>query len=294
MKTLGKRSAMRGGALAAALFFMVVVTTAGIALLSSSTRNQIAIIERSVDVRLMMAAEAGLETVRGRFKFVAGVQDDWSVLAPSTNWTLVDTMTVNGIAVRVETRDVTTDSVGKAEVRTMATGPAHTRVVQMTLRVPSFSDYSVFLASTRKRTPAPGFMYMGDFYSAGNLGIQNSPLFFGQSYLGGVVQGNAGGGGGPTDTVAFPLLQAKENVEPVSMPPSAFGEGSMETAANLSNSVFYKNTFKIELKGTYFTRHYHWEKPSGTLPLSGTAQQDITIPSNGVIYIKSEECPANW
>ena len=117
------RHSHRGAALALALFFLILVTTAGIALLSSSTRNQLSIIERSIDVRLMIAAEAGLETVRGRFKFVAGVQDDWNVLVPSTTWSTVDTMTVNGISVTVQTRDVTTDSVGKAEVRTMATGP---------------------------------------------------------------------------------------------------------------------------------------------------------------------------
>ncbi len=293
MKTLGKRTAMRGGALAAALFFMVVVTTAGIALLGSSTRNQIAIIERSVDVRLMMAAEAGLETVRGRFKFVAGVQDDWSVLAPSTNWTLVDTMTINGIAVRVETRDVTTDSVGKAEVRTIAAGPNHDRVVQMTLRVPSFSDYGVFLASTQRRQPAPGFMYTGDFYTAGELRIANAPIFFGQAYVGGVITGNAGGGGGPTDTISFPMLQAKENTPAVTMPPSAFGEGTMESASNLTSTKLYKNTYKIELRGTTFRRWYHWRRTAPT-PTTGTAFQDINIPSNGVIYISADDCPANW
>ncbi|MDC1141935.1 hypothetical protein OAU50_02485 [Planctomycetota bacterium] len=290
MHSLGNRTTFRGGALAAALFFMIVVTTAGVALLNSSTSNQLAIIERSIDVRLMIAAEAGLESVRGRFRFVAGVQDDWSALVPSTSWTTIDTLTVNGIAVTVQTKNVTTDSVGKAQVRTIATGPSYSRVVQMTLRVPSFSDYAVFLAMTSKRNYATGFSFMGDYYTGGNVGIQNAPVFYGQSYIGGVVQGDAGGGGGPTDPISFPLVQAKENTPAVTMPPSSFGEGSLEAAANLTSTKLYKNTYKIELKGTYFTRHYHWKNST----TSGTATQDIAIPSNGVIYISADDCPVSW
>ena len=146
---------------------------------------------------------------------------------------------------------------------------------------------------TSQRNPAPGFMYMGDFYTGGNIGIHNAPLFFGQTYLGGTVVGNAGGGGGPTDTLSFPILQAKENAPPVSMPPSAFGEATMENAADLTSTKLYKNTYKIVFDGDQFIRHYHWKRNSPN-PTTGTATQTILIPSNGVIYVSSDDCPAGF
>lgn len=141
------RCRAKGGALIAALFFMIVVTIAGASLLQSSTLNQLAIIERSIDVRLMIAVEAGLESTCGRFRLVEGVQDDWSWMAASTRSSPYDlgTQTVNGIEVHLTCWPVGSPSVPLCTVRGGASVSGSTRYVELDLRIASFSDYSMYL-----------------------------------------------------------------------------------------------------------------------------------------------------
>ena len=145
------RQTAKGGALAAALFFMIVVTTAGIALLGSSTRNQIAIIERSVDVRLMIAVESSVESVRGRFKLVENVQEDWSWMAGKTISNPYDLgyVTINGISCHLQSWPIGDPSVPRCTVRGSASAAGITRFVEMDLKVPSFADYCMFSGGTR-------------------------------------------------------------------------------------------------------------------------------------------------
>src|SRR5688572_24214690 len=96
-----QRSGRRGGVLAAAMLFFVMVTVAGTAILSMSSIQKLRTVRNGIDVRLMIAAEGAIETVRGRFTLVKGVQDDWTWISSAT-WTSLGTINVNGINVDVE------------------------------------------------------------------------------------------------------------------------------------------------------------------------------------------------
>ncbi|MCL4731252.1 MAG: hypothetical protein KJ044_12545, partial [Planctomycetes bacterium] len=128
------RRARRGGALAAAMLFMILVTVAGTALLSMSVISRKSIVRNGVDVRLMIAAEAGIETMRGRFTLIQGIQDDWSWLNTAT-WTTVGTPVVNGTTVTVQALSVGGPSVPTARMRSMASASGRTRVIEYHIKV---------------------------------------------------------------------------------------------------------------------------------------------------------------
>ena len=114
------RQARRGSILGMAMLFFVMVTVAGAALLSMSTINRMKTVRNGVDVRLMIACEAAVESVRGRFTLIEGVQENWSWLSDSS-WTTIDTISVNGIPVTVQALGFADPSVPRARIRGSAT-----------------------------------------------------------------------------------------------------------------------------------------------------------------------------
>lgn len=139
------RSSKRGGALAAAMLFFVVVTVAGTSLLSVSMVTQQSIIRGGYDLRLLIAAEAGVATMRGRLALVRDVQEDWQAIMPNAGWNNMGSTTVNGIDVQVQAmRDTSYIAYPAARVRGIATGWNRNQVVEYTVRAPSITNHAFF------------------------------------------------------------------------------------------------------------------------------------------------------
>ncbi|MHC4840451.1 MAG: hypothetical protein ACYTDT_05740 [Planctomycetota bacterium] len=319
-RTLNRtRSSIKGGALAAALFFMIVVTTAGIALLSSSTRNQLVIIERSVDIRLMIAVESAVETVRGRFKLVQGVQDNWNWLS-SSSWTTIDTVTINGIPVTLQAQSIGGPSVPTAKVRGFASASNITRYVGYDIKVASFSDYAMFKNSSGSTTFGTNFKQVGNYYTNGSLSCPNLGIAcYGRTEIVGSFSYNSTYyPGGSNDPTLFPYQPANTNPSTVPMPDSNAQWDYLETVAEATDTFYAENTLEIEFMGTNFLRTYVYRKASGTgggthptgtswLTYSngatnwtstdlnnsdyGIATEVVAIPDEGVIYVDTG--PAN-
>jgi hypothetical protein len=166
------------------MLFFVVVAVAGVSMLSISQRHQIDTIRNGYDVRLLIAAEAGIETVRGRFTLIEGVQEDWNALLPDpTNWNDIGgPMTINGIQVQAQGISTGTPAVPRARVRAIATLLNRNRVVEYEIRVPSFSDFAIYSGSSNVLDiPAFGKFY-GPVYSTADISLSNRAgiEFFGE------------------------------------------------------------------------------------------------------------------
>ena len=133
------RATRKGGVLPAAMIFMIIVVVAGSVLLSVSTMHRLDIVRNGVDVRLMIACEAGAETIRGRFTLVKNVQDDWTWVSNSS-WTDLGTANINGMNVQLQAMRTGADSVPRCRVRARASASGRTRVVEQTIKIASFSD----------------------------------------------------------------------------------------------------------------------------------------------------------
>ena len=168
------RAGNKGGALASAMLFFVVVTVAGAALLSISMQHRLQIVRHGIDVRLMIAAEAGIESVRGRFTVVPQIQEDWASLVPGTGWNNIDSMTVNGIPVTVEARSIGGASVPTARVRSTAIAGSRRRTVEYTIKVATFSDYAVFNAGSGDSTLGVNYKGVGNLYFGGDVRTQKT------------------------------------------------------------------------------------------------------------------------
>lgn len=252
------------------MFFMIMVTIAGTALLSMSIISRQSIVRNGIDVRLMIAAEAGVESVRGRFTLVQGVQENWNWLS-STSFTSLGTVTVNGIVVSLSAQRYTDPSVPRAQVRGQASASGRTRVVEYTVRVAAFSDYAVYIGEAGASNWGY-FKCVGNFYSRGscNFGATGTQ-FFGNCWTSGVFtkSGNA-------DADTYTYLQGKlENIPPITMPDDIANYAAIENGAKppylASDYVFYENTLEIQLMGTQFRRIF--------VRRTGSALTNAPVPS---------------
>lgn len=320
-----RRTNRRGGILAVAMLFFVMVTVAGTAILSMSSIQKLKTVRNGVDVRLMIAAEAGIETVRGRFTLVEGVQDDWGWLNNVT-WTTVDVVDVNGIDVTVEAMLYGGPSVPTARLRSSATASGKTRVVEYLIKVASFSDYAVFTSSGG--TLGPGYKLVGNYYASGNLLVSNldAQIFGSVSLTGTITHTN-----GQPWTYTFPIEEPEQNVGAIPFPNNLYQWDLLRTQAEATGLVYAENTLEIIFNGTTFTRWYvrrtangvgngtlptfsgadtgavsdtveSWINPvDGTLDYSNSSATNprlvnadyelvsevVNIPPEGVIYIRS-------
>lgn len=325
-RAISARQARKGGILGMALLFFVMVTFAGAALLSMSTIQRIKTVRNGIDVRLMIAAEAGIETVRGRFTVIPVVQEDWSWLAADPGWTNVGNLTINGISVTVLAQADGAPDVPVARVRSTAVSGVKTRTVEYRVRVATFSDYAVFNAGGGTNTLGTNYKGVGNMYYGGNLDIPNTGAqIFGRSTIvGSILQGYTGPGNNNPATgqswgYHFPIEAPAENEPAIPLPTWAAPWDSLEDVAEGMNLKFAENTLAIELRGTEFRRYFvrrtvsTGATPSGTdwLNLNSAvsltpnqrlistassitgngnyqlAFEDVPIPNNSVIYVST-------
>jgi hypothetical protein len=245
------RSGKRGGVLAMAMLFFVMVTVAGTAILSMSSIQKMKTVRNGIDVRLMIAAEGAMETVRGRFTLIQGVQDNWNWVSDTT-WTNIGTINVNGINVAVEGLRNPSASVPRARLRARATAAGVTRVVEITIRIASFSDYSVFASGG---SLGQDYKLVGNMYALGNVDVPyTGARVYGSSTLTGVVTGTYGLIASPE----WPFVNQNPivNSAPIPFPTDITQWNYMKTIATTTGYVFAENTLEIVLNGTTFTRYY--------------------------------------
>ena len=235
------------------MLFFVMVTVAGAAILSMSAIQRIKTVRNGIDVRLMIACEAAVETVRGRFTLVAGVQENWGWLSDTT-WTNIATINVNGTNVSVEALRFTDPSVPRARIRGTATASGKQRWVEYTIKVSAFSDYAVFLGETGASNWGY-FKCVGNFYSAGscNFGATGTQ-FFGKAETSGSFTKS---GNSDLDTFTY-LNGSLQGVPVVTMPDDVANYAAIENGATTpylaSDHLYYENTLEIQLMGTQYRR----------------------------------------
>lgn len=282
----------RGGALPVAMMFMIVVVIAGTALLSVSTIHRLDMVRAGIDVRMLIAAEAGLETARGRFTLIAGVQEDWSGLMPTTDWNDIGgPMTINGISVQVQAKPTGGAEVLQARIRAVARAADKNRVVEYHIQAANFADYALYFGSNNSVGIGSYFKMVGNFYSKGSINLSNNPgiEFFGDVDTSEKVLG-----------APDPIYNFKKGYTDyapvVEIPPTAYGLDVMRAAAEASNTLFYANTISIQLVDQQFVRTYEYRKSgTGTNYNPGDYEvrtQTLDIPDNSVIYIDSDTAPA--
>lgn len=285
------RRARKGGALAVSLFFVVLVAVAGGALLSMSSITRMNIVRQSADVRLMIAAEAGIETVRGRFTLVQGVQDDWSALMPTGGWNNVGgTLNINGIDVQPQVKPTGHASVLQARLRAVATLQGKTRVVEYTIQAANFGDYALYFGASNTVTIGSHFKMVGNFYSKGHINVANRPgvEFFNRVESSGAVMNYP--------DFAYNFKQGYNDYIPViEIPPEAYGLAPMRAAAEATGTLFYANTISIRLDGEDFIRTYAYRKTGNKKNYKKNEYEiraeRIEIPDNSVIYIDENTAP---
>ncbi|MHC4841788.1 MAG: hypothetical protein ACYTDT_12700, partial [Planctomycetota bacterium] len=243
---------------------MVVVTTGGIALLSSSTQNQLAIIERSVDVRLMIAVEAGVESVRGRFQLVEGVQDDWNWMASATASSpySLGTQNINGINVNLTCWPEGSPSVPIATVRGWATASGLTRYVEMDLKLATFSDFAMYLGESGQANWGAIEIY-GRFHSNSDAHFMHPDTKFHMTPSFGMNNGAwataHNNTGRPAAEEAAPYMNFNPHIQAdVQIPDnlvvySALKVQALKARANPNNTsddhTYYENTLEIQFTG---------------------------------------------
>ncbi|MEZ5992800.1 MAG: hypothetical protein R3E76_10660 [Planctomycetota bacterium] len=314
------RNARRGSILGMAVLFFVMVAVAGAALLSMSTITRLKTVRSGADVRLLIAAEAGMETIRGRFTLVAGVQDDWSWLTTGT-WTTLSTVSVNGTPVTLQANLLSGNSVPSARIRGIATASGRTRAVEQTIKVASFSDYALYSGSTGDAPIGANFNMVGTFYSRGNINLLGNTgiRFFGDASTSGIVTNYPG-----TETQADIFKADLDINSPViDVPPAAFGSAPIKTRAQELNTayagsssfpnwnvpasgfLFYRNTVSLTfnsfssggVNGTQVVRTFYRRNSGTNNGYTDTqyslASETITLPQNEEIclYIDTDQAP---
>ena len=291
MKTFNTRNTRRGMALGYALFFATIVAVAGGALLSMSSITQLKIVRAGEDVRLLIAAEAALESVRGRFRLVPGVQDDWSALMPSAGWNNVGgPMQINGIKVQAQAKPTGHASTTQARIRAIAYGANTTRVVEYTIQPANFADYALYFGAPNTVGIGENFKMVGNFYSKGHVNLSNGAgiEFYGNVDTTGKVMNYV--------DHAYNFKKGFTEYAPeVTIPASAYGLDPMRTAAQASGTLFYANTLSIQLSGQQFIRTFEYRSQGSSSNYKKSDYQvkteTLTIPDNSVIYVDSTKPP---
>jgi len=316
-----KRTDRRGGILATAMLFFVMVTVAGTAILSMSTIQRLKTVRNGIDVRLMIACEAAVESVRGRFTLIKGVQDDWSWVSDTT-WTSLGVVTVNGINVNIAALRFGGDSVPRARVRANATASGKTRWVEYTVKVASFSDYSVFASNGNF---GANYKLVGNYYSNGNINVDVTGCrVFGETTSTGIITGAYSNPASPE----YPFVNSNPltNQPAIPFPVDPTEWDYLKNIASTTGYVYAENTMEIIFNGTTFTRWYVRRKntaaagvgtvPTGQVAASGSSwinsstgvmnytntsaanpyvvtvdyewvSETLPIPNEGVIYVQS-------
>lgn len=250
------RRSTRGGVLMVAMGFVIAVAMGGTVLLSLSYMHQVDMQHKALAVRMMAAAEAGIEAKRGRFTLIAGVQDDWATLLPTTGWNNIDgPMIINGLSVQVQAQPTGGASVPKARVRGVVTTIGRQLAVEYEIKVPQFSDYSVFSGSTATYNPGVNYKSVGNHYSRGSIYIDPTYTgveFFGRTETSGTIT-SFGPEGGAYNFKQTPIT----NVAPRTIDFSSVNFTVPRARALALNLLYKENTIAVHFNGNgTFTRTY--------------------------------------
>lgn len=287
------RTARRGSILMVSMGFVVAVSLAGTILLSLSYIHQTEMQSKALSVRMMAAAEAGIESKRGRFTLISGVQDDWLTLLPVAGWNNIDgAMTINGMSVQVQAMPTGSFSVPKARIRGVVTTLGRRLAVEYEVKVASFSEFSVFSGGPGVYNPGTNYKTVGNHYSAGGLNFSYTGVeFWGRTRYTGTI-------GGPNYLQPVPtgpyFDRAPEAVPLISVPADAYNFGILQTRAQALNFVFHENTIAIRFNGNgTFTRTFVRRRATGTagdngsIPASNAWVTTGTTPATGGAIISA-------
>lgn len=246
----------RGSVLLVAMGFVIAVALAGTGMLSVSYVHQVQMQQKALAVRMMAAAEAGIEAKRGRFTLIAGVQDDWSTLLPTAGWNNIDgPMLINGLSVQVQAMPTGGVSVPKVRIRGVVSTIGRNLAVEYEAKVPQFSDYSVFAGANAIYNPGVNYKSVGNHYSRNNIYIDPTYTgveFFGRTELSGTVT-SYGVGGAAYNFKQSPIT----NVAPRSIDFSAVNFTVPRARAVTLSRLYKENTLAINFNGDgTFTRTY--------------------------------------
>lgn len=277
------RSTRRGSVLGISLIFMVVVAVAGTALLSMSLIHRQGLIRSTYDTRLIIAAEAALNTQKGRFTLVEGIQDDWSAILPLSGWNDISgPITVNGIPVQVQAMSVGTPAVPRARLRAIASAWNQRRVVEFEIKIPNFSDFAMYSGASNSLDLPENFKVIGNLYSLADINLSNR--------VGIEVWGDVRASGG-VKNAPDPAYNFKEGYEEyvpdIEMPPTANRLAEMADAAHNTGLYFYNNTVSIEFVPPNDFIHYRSINKDGD-----EAGKRYAVPPESVIYVSSDPLPA--
>jgi hypothetical protein len=264
------RRSRRGTVMMVAMAFVVVVGLAGTVILSLSYAHQVQMQSKALSVRMMAAAEAGIESKRGRFTLISGVQDDWLALMPTAGWNNIDgPMVINGLSVQVQALPTGSFSVPKARMRGVVTTLGRRLAVEYEIKVASFSEFSVFSGGPGVYNPGTNYKTVGNHYSAGGLSFAYTGVeFWGRTRYTGAIGGPNYGQPIPTGPY---FDRAPEPVPLIQVPADALNFGILQTRAQALNFVFRENTIAIRFNGNgTFTRTFVRRNNIGTSANNGT------------------------
>lgn len=267
-----------GAVLAASMLFFLTITVSGVALLSMSEIHRLDLVRSGMDVRLLIAAEAALETKRGQFVLTEGVQEDWTALLPTSGWNDIGAQFyVNGMTVKVQGMPVGSGGHPIARLRSIAYGANRTRAVEYTIRAASFADYALYFGANNNTNVDEYTKVLGPYYSLGNINLNNGAgiEFYSHVETSGKVTG-----------IVDPLYNFKQGyldyVPPITLPPATPSMSVLRNAANATGLHLYSNTTRIELTGTTFSRTYRFRTITGYTTLTEVLRP---IPDNSVIFV---------
>lgn len=287
-----RNDARRGGILLVAVAFVLAVSLAGLILLSISYMHQVQMDHKARAVRLMAAAEAAIETKRGRFTLIPGVQDDWSALLPTSGWNNIDgPFMLNQCQVQVQAMPIGGPSVPAARIRAIATQGATNRVVEYNIRVANFSEFALYFGGPNVVGIGPNFKMWGNFYSEGAINLLWNPGI--EFFLD--VTTTEDIRNAPDMSYNFKKTPTEHSPQIV-IPPAAYGMDILKAVAVTRNTLFYKNTLSIQFNESNFIRTY-WYRKSGVAASGPPTDYEIRtetrdIPDEGTIYIDQDEPPA--
>jgi hypothetical protein len=223
---------------------------------------------------------------------------------------------VNGIDVVVEGLRDPGASVPRCRIRARAAASGVTRVVEITVRVASFSDYSVF---ANNGNFGQNYKLVGNYYSNGNINVDVTGCrVFGETTSTGIITGLYSDPLSPEYPFINSNPQLLQPAIPFPVDPTEWDY--MKDIADTTGYIYAENTLEIIFNGTTFTRYYvrrlnvnvpgtgtpptgsvvdatSWIDPTtGAMNYASTSvinteytflSETLPIPDEGVIYVQS-------
>lgn len=270
------RSSRRGTALAYCMGVFVLVSVAGTTMFAVNSQHQMQILHYGLMTRLRAATESALETTRGRFTLVQTTQESWASLLPNAGWNTIQTLNVNGASVVVSGMNVGTPTTPRCRLRAVGSLSGRQWAAQYEFRPTSMGDFSYFSGGPNTQSIPSNTWVGGGYYSKGSINLNN------ESNIHFLKHASTSG------SVMSPGNATWAEGYSTSVPQVNFQLGTLTFPEALSQVTsthrHYRNTYKIELRGTVYRRHYSYKPAAGGNIMT---TEDLPIPHNGIIYVGS-------